>query len=237
MSAGSESRSEIVKLARLLEVDEDALEYLVAVPADALRDYRERVVDLLFDDDREQLSRAAEASRLLPTGMLAKIGQYALGPLICAHLSGQIDPQRAAQIAQHFPSEFLVELAAEMDPRRAVAVVVATPRETVIEIAVGMARRGEHVAMGRFVAHLDDATLSECLHQLSDEDLLRVGFVLEGERAHERMFGLTGAERMRAMLDGAKAAGLEEEAAHLRDHLSASQRKQLGRRAAKRGRS
>src|SRR5437764_7608367 len=59
LSAGSESRSEIVKLARLLEVDEDALEYLVAVPADALRDYRERVVDLLFDDDREQLSRAA----------------------------------------------------------------------------------------------------------------------------------------------------------------------------------
>src|SRR5204862_2475051 len=101
-----------------------------------LREYREKVVDLLYDDDREQLSRAAEASRLLPAGTLAKIGERPLGPLICAHLSGLLDPQRAAESAQHFPTELLVELAAAMDPRRAVAVIAATPPETVVKIAV-----------------------------------------------------------------------------------------------------
>jgi len=123
LSAKTDTRSEIVKLARLLHVDVDSLEYLGAVPAKELREYREQIVDLLYDDDREQLSRAGEAARLLPGAMLAKIGERALGPLICAHLSGLLDPARAAEIAQHFPTEFLAELAAEMDPRRAVAVI------------------------------------------------------------------------------------------------------------------
>lgn len=233
MSAKSDTRSEIVKLARLLHAEEDSLDYLAGVPAKELRQYREKIVDLLYDDDREQLSRAAEASRLLPAGTLAKIGERALGPLICAHLSGLLDPERAAEIARHFPTEFLVELAAEMDPRRAVAVIAATPSETVVTIAVAMARRGEHVAMGRFVAHLDDATLTEAIEQLSDEDLLQVAFVLEGERAHERMFELAGVERMRAVLARAKGPDLEEEAAHLRDNLSAAQRKKLQAKPAK----
>jgi len=233
LSAKSDTHSEIVKLARLLHVEQDSLAYLGGVPAQDLREYREQIVDLLYDDDREQLSRAAEAARLLPAATLAKIGERALGPLICAHLSGLLDPERAAEIARHFATEFLTELAAEMDPRRAVAVIAATPPETVVTIAVAMARRGEHVAMGRFVAHLDDATLTEAIEQLSDEDLLQVAFVLEGERAHERMFELAGAERMRAMLAGAKGAHLEEEATHLRDNLSATQRKRLQAKTAK----
>ena len=233
MSAKTDTRSEIVKLARLLHVEADSLEYLDAVPASELREYREQIVDLLYDDDREQLSRAAEAARLLPGATLAKIGERALGPLICAHLTGLLDPARAADIAQHFPTEFLAELAAEMDPRRAVAVIAATPAETVVTIAAAMARRGEHVGMGRFVAHLDDATLTEAIGRLSDEQLLQVAFVLEGERAHERMFELAGAERMRAMLAGAKGAELEEQAAHLRDNLSAAQRKKLQAKRAK----
>jgi hypothetical protein len=227
LSARSEARAEVVKLARVLELDEQSLAYLRDVPAEELRSYREGVVDALYDSDRELLSRAADAARLLPAGTLASIGQGVLGPLVCAHLTGLLDPQRAAEIARHFEISFLAELAAELDPRRAVPVVTSTPPETVLEIALAMAARGEHVAMGRFVAHLDDATLTSCLERLSDEDLLRVAFVLEGERAHERMFELAGVERMRALLENAKTLGLAEEASHLRDHLSAAQRKQL----------
>jgi hypothetical protein len=227
LSARTDTRSEIVKLARVLEVEAGSLAYLEGVPAKDVRAYREKVVDALYDADGEQLSRAADSARLLPAGTLARIGEGVLGPLVCAHLTGLLDPERAADIAQHFRDEFLAELASEMDPRRAVAVVVATPSERVVDIALGMAARGEYVAMGRFVAHLDDETLSAAIERLSDEDLLRVAFVLEGERAHERLFELAGAERMHSLLASAKPAGLAEEATHLRDHLSASQRKQL----------
>lgn len=232
MKASSDSRAETAKLARLLGLDgPESIEYLRGVPADELREYREAVTDLLYDDDRELLARTAEGARLLPARTVAKIGERALGPLVCAHITGLLDPARAAEVSRHFSIEFLAQLAAEMDPRRAVEVVVSTPAQRVLEIAVAMSARGEHVAMGRFVAHLDDETLAACLEQLSDADILRVAFVLEGAQPHARIFELVGLERMRRMLDDADSEGLSEQASYLLEHLSAPQRKQLRRGA------
>ena len=230
----SDSRAEIAKLARLLGLESPvSLAYLREVPADEVREYRNAVTDLLYDDDRDLLARMADSARLLPARTLAKVGERALGPLICARLTGVLDPDRAAEIAGHFSIEFLAQLAAELDPRRAVEVVVSTPSRRVLQIALAMAEHGEHVAMGRFVAHLDDETLALCLEQLSDEEVLQVAFVLEGEQPYGRIFDTIGVGRMRRILDDADRNGLGEESEYLIENLSASQRKQLRRGAGK----
>jgi hypothetical protein len=152
MSAATESRAEAAKLARLLGLDgPESLTYVHQVPASELRDYREAVTELLYDDDQALLQRTADAARLLPAHTLATIGEHALGPLICARLTGLLDPDRAVEISGHFSIDFLAQLSAELDPRRAVDVVTSMPGDRVLEIAAAMAAAGEHVAMGRFV--------------------------------------------------------------------------------------
>lgn len=231
MSAATDSRAEAAKLARLLGLDgPESLGYVQQAPASELRDYRDTVTELLYDDDRALLQRAADAARLLPAHTLATMGERALGPLICARLTGLLDPDRAVEISRHFSIDFLAQLAAELDPRRAVDVVTSMPPDRVIDIAVTMAARGEHVGMGRFVAHLDDDALAACIEELTDEDLLRVGFVLDGKERLGEIFELVGLERTQRMLDGAESMGLGEEALDLLDHLDARQRKQLCRR-------
>jgi carboxylesterase type B len=225
---GPESRAETAKIARLLGVkDADALAYLHTVDAAELIAYREAVVAALYDDGREQLQRVADAARLLPARVLAKIGERALGPLICARLAGLIEPRRAVEISEHFSLEFLARLAAELDPRRAVDVLSALDADRVVAIALAMAAQGERVAMGRFVAHLERGTLAECIERLENGDVLRVAFVAEGSKAQGRIFDAAGVRRMRAVLDAAQAAGLEEEAGFFVEHLNASQRTRL----------
>jgi hypothetical protein len=85
-----------------------------------------------------------------------------------------------------------------------------------------MAANGEHVAMGRFVAYLDEAALSLCLEALCDEDLLRVAFVLEGEERLASVFEMIGAERAERMLAAAHVSGLVEEAEHVAGRLQAA---------------
>jgi hypothetical protein len=228
---GAESRVETARLARLLGLDgPHAIDYLHAVPAKEIAAYREAVIEALYDEGREQLQRAADAARLLPARVLAKVGELALGPLICARLSALIDPGRAAEIAEHFSIGFLARLASELDPRRAVDVLSALPGHLVVAIAAEMASRGEQVAMGRFVAHLDRATLAACIEELSDVDVIRVAFVADGAKPHGHIFEAAGVARIRAALDAAEAAGLDEEARYFVEHLSASQRKRLGAR-------
>lgn len=232
MSASSDSRAEVAKLARLLGLDgPESLGYLQTVPAPQLRDYREAVTELLYDDDRALLRRVADAGRLLPANTLATIGERALGPLICARLTGLLAPQRAVEISQHFSIEFVAQLAAELDPRRAVEVVTALPSDRVVEVALAMAATGEYVAMGRFVGFLDREALAACIEGLSDEDLLRVAFLLERKERLEEIVGLVGLGRARRMLEIAESTGLDEEARDLVDHLTARRRKQLRRRA------
>jgi hypothetical protein len=228
VSAVTDSRSEVAKLARLLGLDgPDALAYLDRVPARELRDYRDAVIDLLYDYDRVTLQRAADAARLLPVRTLAKIGERALGPLICARLTGLLDPDRATDISGHFSIDFLAQVAAELDPRRAIEVVTSMAPDRLLGIALAMAAREEYVAMGRFVACLDDRTLAACVEELSDEDLLRIAFVLEGKERLGEVYEVVGLERTQRILDGAESMGLEEEALDLFDHLSASQREAL----------
>lgn len=231
MSAATESRAEATKLARLLGLDgPESLAYVHGVPASELRDYRAAVTELLHDDDQALLARTADAARLLPAHTLATIGEHTLGPLICARLTGLLDPHRAVDISGHFSLDFLAQLSAELDPRRAVDVVTSMPGNRVLEIAVAMAAAGEHVAMGRFVAHLDDATLVGCIEELTDEDMLRIVFVLEGKQRLDHVLELVGLERTQRMLDGAESIGLSEEALDLRDHLASRQHKQPRRR-------
>ncbi len=220
MSSASDSRVETVKLGRLLGVDDPAaLAFLNAVPAPELRDYREAVTDLLYDDDREQLQRVADAARLLPARTLATIGERALGPLICARLSGLLDRGRAVEISEHFTVDFLAQVAAELDPRRAADVVAGITADTVVAVSGAMAANGEHVAMGRFVGYLDEDALARCAQALGDEDLLRVAYVMEGDERLVSVFELVGPERAARALATGRANGLAQEADHVAERL------------------
>jgi hypothetical protein len=231
VSRYAETHAETAKLARVLGLaGPEPLAYLRRVPADELRDYREAVTGLLFEQDAELLRRAADAARLLPPRVIARIAERALGPMLCARVTGLLEPQLAAEVSRYLSIEFLAQLAAELDPRRCADVVVSTPGQRVLEIALAMARRGEHVAMGRFVAHLDGTTLAACVRQLTDEDLLRVSFVLEGKGRIAEIAAFAGPERICRMLGHADAMGLAEEARDLIEHLDVRSRERFIRR-------
>jgi Mg/Co/Ni transporter MgtE len=228
MSATTESRAEAIKLARLLRIDAiKPPDYLVKLPASELVAYSDAVAELLYDDELTLMRRMVDAAPLLPAQMLASVAERALGPIICARLLGLLEPQRAAEIARNLSVEFVAEVAAELDPRCAVDVVTALPDEQVLSIAVTLAASKEYVAMGRIVTHLGQGALADCIEELTDEDLLRIAFVLDDKSQLKQLVEVVGRERMQRMLADAPSLGLSEEAEDLCAHLTAAQRKQL----------
>lgn len=227
--SGAESRAEVAKLARLLGVEGERLAYLEGLAPGELRRYRESVADRMFEGDAALLARAAGAARLLPARTAASLAQSALGPLVCARLTGLLDPGHAAEISEHLPTDFVALLAAELDPRRAVAVVTAMESGRVVEVAGAMAANGEYVAMGRFVNFLDDATLAGCCARLDDEEVLRIAFVSEGKGRLARLADLMGLARVRRMVRNATAMGLDDEARDLWERLSPPTRRRVAR--------
>ncbi len=229
------AKAEIQKLARLLERDPQTLGYLAKLPLPELRMLEEQVTDVLFDTNRKTLTRLAAASKVLPAALSAVIAQRAFGPLLAARISGLLEPERAVEIAAKLPPAFLADVAVELDPRRASAVIGRIPAAQIEAVGAQLAARKEYVAMSRFVGHLEEEAIRASLAVIDDEQLLRVGFVLEEKDSLRRLVALLEPERLDGVIDAAASADLWVEALDLLIHLDKRRQRRLIAAAIKRG--
>jgi hypothetical protein len=210
-----ESRAELLKLARLLGRAPDELAYLEAVSVVELRELREQVTETLFDSHLGALNRLASASRLLPVGVVAQMGEKVFGPLLSARITGLLDPDRAVDVGSRLPDSFLADVAVELDPRRASAVLARIPADRIAAITRELLARGEFVTMGRFVGHLPDESLQAAVDVSSPDDLLQVALVLENKDRLGDLLEMVGTERVDQILEAADRAELGPEAREL----------------------
>jgi hypothetical protein len=232
MSEKLENRAEIAKLARLLGRDVDDLGYLTAVPADDVRRLRDQVTEVLFNAGGPALGRLAAASKLLPIGLVATMGERVFGPVLSARVAGLLEPDRAVEMAARLPIGFLTDVAAELDPRRAHDVIARIPPGQIAEITHELIERGEYVTMGQFVGHLEPAALAAAIKVMDDRALLHVAFVLESKESLRDLIDLLPPGRLDNVIDTAAGENLWPEALDLFTHLSEAQRSDLINRAA-----
>ncbi len=231
MSRALATRAEILKLARLLRRDPDSLDYLAEIPAVEVRVLREQVTDMLFTAHGQTLGRLAAASRLLPVGLVATIGERAFGPVLSARIAGMLDPGRAVEMATKLPPSFLADVAVDIDPRRASEVIGRIPPELTAAVTRELVRREEWVTMGRFVGIMSDEAIRAALAQMDDAALLRVAFVLEQKDQLEHLVSLLPEERLDHVVDAAVREDLWAEIVDLLSHVGEARRAELVGRA------
>jgi hypothetical protein len=227
------TRAEIAKLARLIGREADSLSYLESVPADEIRALRDETTEVLFRANGSTLARLAAASRLLPVGLVATLGEGAFGPVLSARIAGLLEPSRAVEMAEKLPISFLADIAIDIDPRRARDVIARIPPRRIAEITRELARRQEYVTMGRFVGRMPDGSVAASLSELDDVALLRVAFVLEAKESLPDLVGLLPEERIDGIIDAASTKNLWAEALDLLSHLSSEQRVEFAKHAGK----
>src|SRR5262249_37453568 len=151
------------------------------------------------------LGRLAAASKLLPVGLVASMGERTFGPILSARITGMLEPSRAVDVAAKLPVEFLADVAIELDPRRAIDVIAQIPPDRVAEITRELIRREESVTMGRFVGHLGPGAIAAAVGEMDDPSLLRVAFVLESKEGLEPLVETLPPDRLDGILDAASA--------------------------------
>lgn len=235
MSRATATRAEILKLARLLGSDPDALAYLHdADPAD-LRALREQVTEVLFDAHSAALGRLAAASRLLPIGLIAPIAQRALGPVLVAQLASMLEPSRAIEVAGKLSPAFLTDVAVHIDPRRASEVIVGIPSDRIVEIALELSERNEYVTIGRFLGRLGPEASVAALEAMDPATVLQATFVAEDDDQLDQVVVQLPERQLAALIDVAAVEGLWDELLEFLGRLSEPRRSQYLELAAARG--
>ncbi len=225
------SHAEVMKLARLLDREPDQLAYLERLAPADLRALRDSVTETLYDANGSSLGRLAAASRLLPAGLTATIGQRAFGPLLSARLAGLLDTDKAVDVATKLPPPFLADVAAELDPRRASDLIASIAPALIGQVTAELVARREYVTMGRFVGHLGDEAIAAAVATMDDEAVLQVAFVLEDKSHLSRLFAKLPKGRPAGIVAAAADQGLWLEALDLLNHLHKRQRQEMVRAA------
>ncbi|CAN5163487.1 hypothetical protein BH11MYX1_BH11MYX1_40660 [soil metagenome] len=192
-------RGAVVKLERVL--GQHDLGYLEALDASALRALREALSARLFDDARPVLQRVATGSKLLPTSLVARVGERVFGATLCAQVAGLLAPAYALDIALRMSDPFLASVSAMIDPRTAGEVVAAIPADRIVAVAAVLIERGDFVTMARFVDYLSPPTIGAVIDSVADElHLLRIGAYVESPAKLRELVSQLPLERTRKML-------------------------------------
>jgi hypothetical protein len=222
-----QAHAEVTKLARLLGREPDELVYLERLAPADLRALRDGVTGTLHDAHGSSLGRLAAASRLLPAGLTATIGQRAFGPLLSARLAGMLETGKAIEVATKLPPPFLADVAVELDPRRARDLIAHLAPALVGQVTAELVARREYVTMGRFVGHLGDEAIAAALASMDDAAVLQVAFVLEDRTQLSRLFAKLPKGRSAGVIAAAAREGLWLEALDLLNHLHQRQRREM----------
>ena len=222
-------QAETQKLARLLGLSPEKVGFLEKLEPTAVRRLREQATRALYDADRAAFERAAGASRVMPTRLLALLAKKALGPLLCARIAGLMPVAKAMDIAERLDTDFLARLCLELDPRSARPLIAAMPPVRIAEVAVELARRNEFITMGRFVDSLKPVAIREVLKALTDDEaVLRIAFFVEDKDRLDTLVQLLPDERLRRIVRwSATHAELWPEGLGLMSSLEFEQRQRL----------
>jgi len=203
------TRAELVKLARALGTTTDGVAFAAALPHEDIRRVRERVVATLYDEHRGAFQRVAAITRVLPTAVNVRIALRAFPPLLAARIAGEMTPDRAAELADRMPVEYLAEACVHLDPRRAAPLIQRIRQDRVLGVVLELIDRREFITLGRLLDSATEGVIHDVATTVSTEALLRIGFYAESGEQLTRAVALLPPARLRGVVRDALSGSSE----------------------------
>jgi hypothetical protein len=226
---------ELIKLGHALGVPPRKLaelDGLSDIPADDLRALRRVIGEALFLADKHHFAKVAALSKAVPTAVAAKLTEHALPPLLAARTAELLEPQRAGELVKRLPDSYVADVAVAMDPARSPEVIAGIPAERVARVAAELARRGEWVVIGGFVAQVSRDALVASVATFDGEQLLRISYVLDDLSRLDQIAAALSDTQLDQMLAAAAEQQLWPELAALLAHVGDEAVGRLAARAA-----
>lgn len=217
-------RSETLRLARVLGVDETELAFLADVPPQALAELRCEILDRLLERSRRDFERAVALADRVPGALAAVLAEKAMGPVLGGRAAALLRAEKAADLASRLPPEFLADVATHVDLRHVGPLIGGIPVKTMAGASRVLQARGEWIVLSAFVVYVPDVKLGELLGLFDGETLLRAGFVIEDPSRLDAVVALLSDSRLDELLDAATEHELWTEAVSLVGHLGPAQR-------------
>ncbi|MFF2554882.1 hypothetical protein ACFVUS_28030 [Nocardia sp. NPDC058058] len=168
MSA-SEFGAELRKLARLLGVTPERIDYLASVPPQRLAAIRIAMGQELLARNAEGLTRIAGTAKVLPTAVVAKVTERNGHALLTARLAAMMDSGRAADIARRLSDRYLAQVATHLDGPQAQQVIAQLPDKVLDAVRKQLTATQDWLTLGAIVSWLGTDSAANLLRAMGSD--------------------------------------------------------------------
>ena len=197
-----ETSAELMKIGQLLGIKNSSeLAFLEQLPLSELIKLRTLTTDKLFNDGRKIFQKLASASKLMPLGITASIGEKVFGAMLCARIASEMPYQRAIDLSLKMTVPFLAKVTLELDPRRVKDIIQNMPVDKMRAIAKELLEQKNFMIMGGFVGFMKPENLKIILNDVADEEaLLHIGSFIEEKHIVNNIIRMLPKERLRKLI-------------------------------------
>lgn len=233
-----ETQAELLKLGRLLETEENSLDFLDGQDLGQLATFRNTVSAFFYAQHQDSYQRLAGISKLVPTGASAKLATSVLGSVLAAGIASELPADRAIKLADKLPDDFLAKLCIHLEPSQSRDLLAAMPDKIVARVAQTLLAMGEHITLARFVAVIKPTALAAITATVnSGEAMVKIALYLEDKSKLNTLLELLSVDQQRATVKAATEHELWPAVLSLNGHVNTSLRGQLGNMVADQGES
>jgi hypothetical protein len=148
------ARAQLAMLADTLGVRTEDLPDLGRLDSDQLRALRERISDLIFDEQGAVFARINKLAPLVPNPVVASLSQALVPPLVAGRAAGALGiqhPDRATKILADLSPRYMADCAPYLDQRVIAVLAPRIPVEVLIPAANELMRRKAYVTASWFL--------------------------------------------------------------------------------------
>ncbi|MBJ8340066.1 hypothetical protein JGU71_14320 [Antrihabitans sp. YC3-6] len=215
-----DTRAELVKLSRILNVDVSELAFLETVGWQALREFRQQATDQFFVAAESRLKNLAAAAKLVPNPVIVKLAPKYFEPRMAAAVASLIDEDKALKLVPKLPVGLMADASVYIDPRRVGPLISKVPIEVAQRLAPILLEREEFITLGQFIDFVTPEMLAGLLPVVDDISLLRIAEVTENKAQLNVIMPLIDDARIGRTIQTAKEAGMLGNAVELLTEVS-----------------
>lgn len=172
-------RAERQRLARLLEVPLERLDFLRTLSTSELAGLHRACRNVLRDAQQPLFRRLARSSRLLPAALSAWIAEHALGALLAARVAGELSVPATLALCQHLSPAFMAEVTLHMNIESLDDLARALPAQDLIAVTHELLARGEFLTLGELVDRMPAGLIEAVAPDITaTEGLLHTSFFI-----------------------------------------------------------
>ncbi|MCK0154278.1 hypothetical protein MWU49_11240 [Alcanivorax sp. S6407] len=231
-----ETQAELLKLSRLLESEENTLDFLDGQDLGQVAAFRNTVSAFFYAQHQDSYQRLAGISKLVPTGASAKLATSVLGSVLAAGIASELPADRAIKLADKLPDDFLAKLCIHLEPSQSRDLLAAMPDKIVARVAQTLLAMDEHITLARFVAVIKPSALAAITATVdSGEAMVKIALYLEDKSKLNTLLELLSEDQQRATVKAATEHELWPAVLSLNGHVNTDLRGQLGNMVADQG--